>query len=351
MTRPIVPQGPIYTELRSYLLSTYIDGTQATLNHSTTLSEWFSNGTYNVTSATSQEFILRVASVDFASALLTDVEHLFNHCFEHLQEMICFQLDTRPRSNAWAVVTVYYFAFFCAQALLRLLGMPIVYLKKEKTNDLMRIGGCGTGPSPGAFRLEHVTTLSPSHAEYRLKKIKSKIHDGTWQKLLLLFQKLLSDPSLTSNTTEVQFFSSLTTTALFSSYNGCYDWPSELRNKANYPPGYAYLLVQNDDITKARKMMDGWRDVKTWDGNKGVENLLAASVSNCAAGKNSSYSSHVQLLYDISLCLFMLSRSLYSELLIRRGIDKRWEANRARFRMNMTFPENEYSLIAQVFNS
>lgn len=351
MFTSIIPQGPIYTELRDYVLQTYVDGAKATFNNSPTLSEWFRNGTYSVVSSTSTEYILHVSSVDFASALLTDVEHLFNHCFEQFQEMMCFHLDTRIRSDSWDVVTEYYFAFFSAQITLRLLGRPVVYLKSEKTNELKQMGGFTVGPGGGSFRIEKISNLSSTHSEYRLKKLNPKIHDATWKDVLQLFSDLIRNPILSSNIREVQFFSALTTTSLFSSYGVGYAWPSEVRTAANYRAGYAYRLVLKEDITKAKKMMETWKRVEQWDGSKGVQALLTSSISSCISGIGSLYSSHAQLLHDISLCIFMLNRELYSELLTRRGIDKRWENSRKKYCAGMAFPEGDYNLLRCVFDS
>src|SRR5439155_2916612 len=115
--------------------------------------------------------------IDFASILLVEVENLLNHCFEHLQELLCFAADTRQRSDAWAAVTAYYLGFFSASALLRLLGKPVTFLNRDQLRALQHLAGSGQQPNQGAFEVTLGNPLSATHREITLVR-SDKVHEA-----------------------------------------------------------------------------------------------------------------------------------------------------------------------------
>jgi hypothetical protein len=62
------------------------------------------------------------------------------------------------------------------------------------------------------------------------------------------------------------------------------------------------------------------------------------------------FDSQVELMSAIGLSLFLLVRDLYSDLLVRKRIDKRWEHARCLYRRKMIFAEDEYELLTRTFN-
>ncbi len=150
----MIPQGPIYYRIRADVLAAFPDKCKAAVKNRNTFAEWLLNGTasYQVQIINSNEVIFLASVFDISSALLTDVECLFNHCFEHLQEISRFYVDDQPRGDAWNVVTIYYFSFFTAQSFLRLIGSPVIFVGQEHMKQIKSLGGISSGgPGAGAY--------------------------------------------------------------------------------------------------------------------------------------------------------------------------------------------------------
>ena len=173
----MIPQGPIYQNIRSTVLSSFPDKCKAGMKNRVTFGDWLLRGmgSYQVQSVLPREFTIATSPFDISSALLTDVECLTNHCFEQLQELSRFYVDEKPRSQAWSVVTVYYLGFFTAQALLTLIGSPVIFIDKQHINLIRSLGPShGASPGAGAYYLARVNPISPTFAEYTLQKSKHK---------------------------------------------------------------------------------------------------------------------------------------------------------------------------------
>jgi hypothetical protein len=343
----MIPQGPIYSHIRGDVLSTYPEGTRAACRSRTTFAEWLLNGmgSYHVKTVTSNDIIIVATPSDLASSLLADVEFLSNHCFEHLQELARYYVDDQTRSDAWNVVTIYYFAFFSAQIFLRLIGSPTVYVGKEQIQKIKSLAGVTTGgPGAGSYFLEKITDVSASYSEYKIKKTgNQRIHEATWIRLFSYFERLLRNSALSGDVKEVLFYQLLTTKTLHRHYtNG---WPSVIRGIANYRAGFAYLEVEKNLKAKTKKLLTYWKDMDT----SKLLNTLNSSVSSCSPSDITDYSNHVRLLHDMAQSLFILTRLLYSELLSRSNIDKTWEHKRSRFRKIMSISLEEFSAIACTF--
>src|SRR5688500_10238647 len=103
----MIPEGPIYQNIRSTVLASFPDKCKATTKNRVTFSEWLLSGigSYQVTTVSPKEITIASSPFEISSALLTDVECLTNHSFEQLQELSRFYVDSEPRSDAWSVVT------------------------------------------------------------------------------------------------------------------------------------------------------------------------------------------------------------------------------------------------------
>lgn len=336
-------------EIRSDLLSTFERGCDASLKRRLTFNDWLLNGTgnYSVTSIGNNDITISASSIDLSSAFLTDIELLFNHCFEHLQELIVYHTDNKPRSDAWNVVTLYYFSFFTAQIFSRLIGSPIVYIGPQQINNLKIISGvAGSRLGAGAYRIEKLTDLASSMTEYRLKKTNnSKIHEATWISLFSYLESKINTNIMLSLPEEVLFYKLITTNVLHEMYDG-YSWPSVIRTKANYRPGFMYRNVDNNIKAKTKGLLNPWIDLnKMSELNK----LLSSSVAACRDEEIVSFSNHVQLLHGVSQSIFLLCRQLYSELLDRSDINKIWELHRTSYVKNMSCPEGKFLKLIQTY--
>lgn len=335
-------QGPIYFHLRSSLLSSYPPGCRASLERTLTLPQWFQRGAYTVSSVTNTDIVITAAPIDVASAMITDIELFSNACFEHLQELLSFSQDTRPRSDAWNVVAIYYFSYFAAQVFLRLIGRPVMFLNKDTIRDIKRLSRTTATSRLGAgtFLVSKIADVSLSQADYRITRSDKKPHEATWKTTFAYLDDLCRNPSIATDAAELLFYKLLTTKSLFGVYTD-YEWPSLVRNKANYSPGFAYRHLQGVCVGRAKHTIDAWKII---DSSTLVRHMQSAEEA-CDRSET-DFAAHVRLLHDISQGLFLLSRQLYSELLDRKGLDPRWEQMRSKYRSRMSMSEGEFSLYA-----
>ena len=332
----MIGQGPIFSNLRARMLTAIPDTAVASFRSQQTIGDWLQNGAFIATACTKKEVILEVGPADYASATLTECENLLNHCLEHLQEMVCARNDTRLRSQAWAIVTSYYFGFFSASAFLRLIGHPIVFLTAEQLKRLQALASATVRPGQGAFRFEITRQISVTRTEVAIRHT-DKVHEATWKAALGILDQLNHDPLLVKSPAEALLYDSLCTHILFPNYDS-FQWPSMVRNRANYRPGFMYQL--HNPPFNFPKLFEAWRGASASD----VNQILQACLSRCGANRN-DFLHHSDLMLNVATTLFLLTRELYAELVARRRIDRRWEDQRAQYVTRMKVPEHQYETI------
>ncbi|MBS1904209.1 MAG: hypothetical protein JSS75_10930 [Bacteroidetes bacterium] len=334
--------------MREDLLTTFASACHLRLDERSGFKEWLlaKKGSYTVRSGTSSGYSISADSVGLARHLLVDVELLTNGCFEHLQEVFGFSSGSGVRSDAWNIVTVYYFSFYCAQTLLRLVGSPITYVNKNEASDLALLvtGGPSKSAGAGAYHFKRLTPPSDGTVEYLLKKsTMGRVHDAVWNALFSYLESVNVN-SGAGNQEEKRILDFLTSKVLHSMY-GNYSWPSELRNRANYWPGYIYRQVERKSLVNVRKLTTNWRAAT-------MAELLAtitAAEVGCSPVKKTSIESHVGFLYAFANTLFLLTRQLYSELLDRRLIDSRWELKRSKYKSSMSQPSANLLVMSKTY--
>lgn len=330
----MIPKGSIFVRLRHRALDFYPEDSKILYKNRLNFADWLVRGSYLPLSVKNSEIIFEASPQDLASIFLSEIEYLSNNCFEHLQECLCFSSDTRVRSDAWNIVTIYYFAFFVAQALVRLLGKPLMYLNKEVLKLMAATAGQSSVPNAGIFLLEKTDDLSFTSAKYRLKLYRKRFHEGTWKVLFGLLTEALNEVTSSKDPIEPLFYQSITTKKLFKIYTD-YQWPAFIRNRANYVPGFAYLLVENKLAGKTKRLID---ELNGCDEND-IPKILDFSVLSCSKEK-AKFSDHVSLLHNLAHSLFLLHREIYFELIIRRRLDKRMELKRKSFMEKMAISED-----------
>jgi hypothetical protein len=194
----MIPRGLIYSELRSQMVQNFPGETKAIFRSKSTLAEWLLGGSLVVTSCNTSQVTFEAPEMEYGSILLTEAENFLNHCFEHLQELGCFCLDSRVRSEAWNAVTTYYLAFFSAATLLRLLGRPVLFVTKNYLSAFATVSGSSGYPRQGTFQLRRMKSISATIAEYRLKSTQ-KVHEATWIGVLGLLEQLNHTPKFNSD--------------------------------------------------------------------------------------------------------------------------------------------------------
>ena len=343
----MIPRGPIYFRIRQDVLTTFPTKLSSRVTNRHSFSDWLMNasGSFVVASITNSEFVIRASPIDVAQSLLVEIELFSNHCFEHLQELAASASDTRVRSDSWNVVTIYYFGFFSAQLFTRLVGKPVVYLGRENIQKIKSLGGIPSKLGVGSYVVEKISNTNGNVEEYKVRKTNnSKIHEATWVEAFSYFREIMSDSSVLTDAEEVLLYDSITTLHLRGVYNE--GWPSMVRTKANYRPGFSYLGVENNSIAKSKKLIEQWKKLEL----SKVAQHLDISVRACAPPSHGNYSNHVRLLHDISQTLFIISRQLYSELLERTKIGMTWENRRSAFRKEMAISEADFPAIGHIYH-
>jgi hypothetical protein len=329
----MIAQGAIFANLRTRMLTTIPDSVVASFRDGRTIGDWLENGVFVVTACTRREILLETSPIEYGSILLTECENLLNHCLEHLQEMVCLRNDTRLRSQAWAIVTTYYFGFFATSAFLRLIGQPIVFLTAEQLKRLQTLASAAVRPGQGAFRAEITRHVSLTRIEIAIRQT-DKIHEATWKSALSTLDQLNRNPQITKSAAEVLLYDSVCTQILFPYYNS-FQWPSMVRNRANYRPGFMYQL--HNPPFNFSKHFEVWRGASASD----LHQILQACLGRCGANRN-DFLHHTDLMLNVATIVFLLARELYVELMRRRRIDRRWEDQRAKYISRMKVADKEY---------
>lgn len=335
----MIPRGPIFNALRSEMIATFPEGSKAIYGDCGTIGEWLSTGSIVVKTCTKSKVTFDAPQAEFGVILLTEIENLLNHCFEHLQELGCVSCDTRVRSDAWNTVTSYYLTFFSGSTLLRLLGRPVVFIKRAQLSSFPELLGSGVAPSQGTYEIQRTGLVSATHAEFSLKPTK-KIHEATWL-ILLGYLDQLRKRNVNNNVVEALFYQSLCSKTLFSQYVN-FQWPSLVRNRANYRPGFAYKLGTARHLNWG--LIDEWVNMDPPDANR----IINEAVKACDCDSE-NFEKHVRLMVAVGTSLFLLARELYSELLERKTLDRRWEYKRRAYRKSMVFSEAANKLVARTF--
>lgn len=333
----MIPNGPIYTSLRTSLLDFYPQGVSAKAGSNVNCGEWLSTGSFYVNSISSSSIIIETDMIDFSSMWLTEVENLINHCFEHLGILINSDSDSRSESDAWQLVTMYYYGFFAGQALLRLTGCPQVYLSKERTNIFAKLCKNTSKPNAGTYTIKKINEVSATKAEYEFKLLGKKNHEALWTSLFNYIEKefkRIENP----REDEALLYRMFISNDAKKEFNS-HEWPSLIRNQVNYVPGFAYQLLLKKNITKAKGLTKKWKDYSSTDLNKALKSIKIGPTN---------YHEHVSFMSFVLNIIFLLMRKLYEELYARRNLDKRWELYRSTFCKSLVSNGN-YGLLLKTF--
>lgn len=186
----IVPKNTIWQFLRSSCLASIPPNTRAPFTAPRPINAWRREGYYTVTSATGNRIVLVASECDFGAALLSDAEHLLDNAAEHQTSLYSVTDRDAWLSPGWSIVTIYYWGFFAALALTRLLGRTIWFLDKEAITDFKRLAATTSkGLGAGAFRLECGPSISATDREIVLQREDARLHDTMWRQLARLIKE------------------------------------------------------------------------------------------------------------------------------------------------------------------
>lgn len=333
----MIARGGIFSELRTQMLDAFPEDCCAPFCAEETIGGWLLRGAFTVRSCGNKKIVLEASNTDFGNTALVEVENLLNHCFEHLQELICYHTDPRERSDAWASVTAYYLGFFASSALLRLVGKPVVFVTKQHIEAFKKIANTTTAPGAGAFEVTAGTAISATYREVVLSRV-DKVHESTWKRALGLLQTLNRSLTIHKHADEAAFYHSVCAGVHTQSGTG-FDWPSAVRNRANYRPGAAYKLTRQD--FGMRRCIEAWQAAT-------ADNVfaIAPAIHHGATNRPNELQTEICAMTNTGIALFVLARSLHREFRQRRRTDSRWELARKRYHKR-TLPDDKMFAFAR----
>lgn len=322
-----VPKETIWQDLRSDCLDAIPVGSYLNAARPMNLASWQDRGYYAIRGSTSKRFELVVPADDFGSALLTDAELLLDGAAEHqvcMRRHIQFQHWLSP---AWLGVTCYYWSYYLALALTRLIGRTVWFVTKDVARNLKTLASpAPASPGAGCYRVLCGKYVSATERELILEKTNSRVHDELWTLWFSDCSSMLAKSGSTAGLSdEARLYTALDRSARILGTS----WPSAFRNVINYHPGFAYTAVRRVQVLKSFSYL---RKPDTYDFLEVVDRFETAVVKVKSPASLFSHPQIVlEMLVDLTFLLLGLATDLHAELLDRHRIDGRWRDGRLRF--------------------
>jgi hypothetical protein len=335
----MIPEGGIFRHLRRSMLEFFSVANALKSPPKETMAEWLQLGYLTpLDSDVKSVFLFSTSAADLPASIYHDVERLQNHVFEHIIEIISYNECKSSRSEAWSVVTLYYFGFFTAQTILRLIGQPVFHISDSVSKNLNN--SIGVQLSPGAFQLTLAAPISANSADFKIQSLKKRHHDAVWNRLFGILENAKANARDSGSAdAEITFYQILEYRSTKKIYNSS-RWPSEIRNLVNYRPGFGYRLSSDEFFSKSKNLLNRWRSL---DQTKLLKIHLESSTAN-----SSEFSTQVMHLHDLSFSLFILLRKLYAELTFRRPLSEHWEKNRQSMLAKSALDLTDFSFVSHL---
>jgi hypothetical protein len=200
--------------------------------------------------------------------------------------------------------------------------MPIAFVNRDQLRVLQTIAGSSASPRQGSFELTTTSQVSATHSQIKIAPT-DRVHEATWKSAIGLLASLNRSTSIVKAPDEADFYDSLCTEAFCAKGVG-FDWPSFVRNRANYRAGFAYKLSSN--TLGVLRSLQPWRSLEAGNVFRVMRGTYQKSSSDI-----SSFTNHVGMMISVAVALFLIVRELHRELLARRRMDTRWEQKRKHF--------------------
>lgn len=294
-----------------------------------TLDSWRRAGYYTVSQATKSRITVITSAADFGAALLTESENFLDHAAEQ-QASFWAQVadDTNWTSPAWGAVTLYYWGFFLALGLTRLLGRTPWFIERGAARALVKLAPSQPQdlPGGGSYRVECGAMISGNDREVLLRKTRARIHDDCWEILAEFWADKLNAIPLSERAGEEHRLYS----ALVKAQGQLgMAWPSLFRNAVNYRPGFGYTAVR-----RIRRLtgFHALRQPRTYDASELIDRLENAVVAlHGSRSVEDAPQPIAEVLTWYVFALRMLGTELHQELVERHGLDSRWRHARRNF--------------------
>lgn len=323
-----IPKGRVWQDCRYGALQGIPSGSFCPLKDPITLYNWRARGSYHIISITPKKFTFESAAADVGSAVLGDIESLFNHLAEHRALVYHAVHTSNWYSPSWLLVTIYYWGLFAALIWSRLLGKGVLYLGSEAIRDLKMLhGGNHEKISPGSYHLEIDKSISATSISFALVKLKeNNFHECVWKHIFKdakrKFDELADEEA---DQDEYRIYKSLT----FLDTLGNRAWPSELRNLVNYRSGFSYNALKNQPAFPLVNKIKRY----TFDSCDSLITELELAIGQISSTSNVAFhpSIYCNILFLQTVLLTVLCEELYGEILERHKLDSRWGLRRKNF--------------------
>ena len=321
-----LPQGALWQRMRQQALDAIPPGTVVDFRAPLTLGAWQAQGTYTVSSASSSKFTIGVAPADFGGALLADAAFHLDHALEHQASLMKGLATGQWTSAAWQVVTFYYWAYFSAMALSRLLGQTVWFVTADVAKQFNTLAPTNSASfTKGTYEVRCDRAINAGFRQIQLSKRSRRVHEQLWATVFNFFSDLYNSVGAggTSPEEERLFLAIINSAQVLSS-----DWPSTLRNVVNYRPGFAYTAP------RFRNSIDSFSYLGVQ--GQAIDSIVDRLESgNVAMRAHPSVETHpkiaAKMLADLTFLLNRLAHTLHDEVVDRCGIDRRWLMSKRRF--------------------
>lgn len=321
-----LPQSALWQRMRQRALDAIPLGANVDFRTPLTLAAWQAQGTYTISSTSSSRFAVAVAPADFGGALLSDAAYHLDHALEHQASLMRTLLTGQWSSPAWQVVTFYYWSYFVAMALSRMLGRTVWFITPEVATQFTRLAPTGSASlTRGTYEVTCGGALSAGTREILLVKRPRRLHEQLWTTIFGLINEVYSEVGigLASPQEERLYLAIINSAQLLGDV-----WPSELRNVVNYRPGFAYTAPRFRSsvdtftyLTSQAQTIDGLID--RLENNNMAMRAEPSVVSQPKVA--------ARMLVDLTVLLSRVAHALHDEIVDRSGIDRRWLLSKRRF--------------------
>lgn len=312
--------------MRQRALDAVPTGSSVKFKEPLTLASWQAQGTYTISSTSSTKFTVIAAPADFGGALFSDAAYHLDHALEHQASLMKVLGSGQWSSPAWQVVTFYYWSYFSAMALSRMLGRTVWFVTPMVAKQFSALAPAGLPRvAQGTYELVCGALLGAGSREIELIKRQRRLHEQLWTTLFGLFSSLYEEvgPGIAASQEERLFLAIINSANVLGD-----DWPSAIRNVVNYRPGFAYTAPRFKACIDAFAYLSAQGQT--------IEGLIDRLENNNVAmrgglGVEAQPNVVAKMLVDLTVLISRIAHALHDEIVDRHAIDRRWLANKRRF--------------------
>lgn len=333
------PQGVAWQLIRQQALGVIPKGMTASSARSFKVSDWLSSGYYTPTNQTnSRKLHLSAIQTELAAALAFEAQYFLDCAVEHSLTVRQQLRQGEWHSAAWLCVTIYYWAFFCVSSFTRITGGTALWLQKTTAKNLTSLCGISSSLGAGAYRFTGLPSANSGFLEVTLEKPQgtTRVHDLVWSIFSDHLNTLVA-ATKGSNTLEERVYLALRNSFTKLGSN----WPSELRNLANYSPGTSYTAGNSKSSLHVADYLYVERPLNFQQSLDRFENNLVRLPTKCQPRDCAGIAT--LLLIDLAFALDALSKALLDDVIDRRKLDRRWHNSRERFLRQQLGDDSSYS--------